>query len=161
MQQTGFQYKGISLLAMVAVLAIAWGMDQFLIDQTKLASATFNYSQLFGLSAACVLILIALWFGLGWLALFKSGYSRLIWITFLIVGLFWALVLYVWPWLPWPPFRFAIAYTLSARSAMVKSTGMFIAVLGLFNLALRSRSRVTSVTICYDDYYSILGVFFL
>jgi len=144
MQQTGFQYKVISLLAMVAVLAIAWGMDQFLIDQTKLASATFNYSQLFGLSAACVLILIPLWFGLGWLALFKSGYSRSIWISFLIVGLFWALVLYVWPWIPWPPIRNAIVSTLQARSAMVRSTGTFIAVLGLLNLVLRSRSRLVA-----------------
>ena len=144
MQQTALLYKIISLLGMVAVLAIAWGMDQFLVNQTKLAMETFNYNQLFGLSAACVLILIALWFGLGWLALFKSGYSQLIWITFLIVGLFWALVLYALPWIPWHLFRNAIVSTLQARSAMVRSTGTFIAVLGLLNLALRSRSRLVA-----------------
>src|SRR4030067_541306 len=120
MQHKDLLYKIISLLAMVAVLAIAWGMDRFLAYQTKLASATFNYNQLFGLSAVCALILIALWFGLGWLVLFKSGYSRLIWITFLIVGLFWALVLYVRPWIPWPLFRHVIVSTLTTRSAMVR-----------------------------------------
>src|SRR4030067_834227 len=103
MQHKDLLYKIISLLAMVAVLAIAWGMDRFLAYQTKLASATFNYNQLFGLSAVCALILIALWFGLGWLVLFKSGDSRLIWIPFLIFVSFLGFVKYLWLLIPAPP----------------------------------------------------------
>jgi hypothetical protein len=144
MQDASNRYLILSLLGMTLVLVTAWGMDQFLAYQTKLASATFNYTQLFGLSAACVLVMVALWFGLGWSAIFKSGYSRLIWIAFLIIGLFWALVLYVYPVIPWTAFRHTIAVTLPACSAMVRSTGMFIAVLGLLNLGLRSRSRLKS-----------------
>ena len=142
MQNEEFPYKIIALLAMVAMLAIAWGMDVFLAYQSKLASASFNYVQFFALSAASALLLIALWFGLGWLALFKCGYSRLIWITFLAVGLFCTLFLYVAPSLTWLPNRADIINTLGARSAMVRSTGMFIAVLGLLNLMLRSRSNL-------------------
>ena len=142
MQRTGIAYRIISLLAMVVVFAIAWGMDQFLEFQRKYAAASFNYPRFGGLSIISVLVLMALWFGLGWLVLFKSGYSRLIWMTYLIVGLFWALVLYLYYLIPWPPVRNAIADTLVARSAIVRSTGMFIAVLGLLNLALRSRLDV-------------------
>ncbi|OGO36084.1 MAG: hypothetical protein A2W35_07360 [Chloroflexi bacterium RBG_16_57_11] len=143
MQHKDRLYKVISLLAIIAVLAIAWGIDQFLIDQTKLASATFNYFQLYGLSAACALILIALWFGLGWLVLFKSGYSRLIWIPFLIVGSFWVLVKYLWLLIPWPPLhRMGWALDFEYSTPSLISTTMFIAVLGLLNLALRSRSRL-------------------
>lgn len=141
MQDKAYRYRILSLLGIVVVLAIAWEMDRLLAYQTKLASATFNYTQLFVLSAACVLVMVALWFGLGWSAIFKSGYSRLIWITFLVVGLFWALVLYAWPVIPWTAFRHAIAFTLSGRSAMMRSTGMFLAVLGLLNLALRLKFR--------------------
>ena len=142
MQQTGFRYKVISLLGMAAILAIAWGMDVFLSFQSKLAAASFNYLQYFALSASSFLLVIALWFGLGWLALFKCGYSRLIWITFLVVGLIWTLGVYFYFIIPWYDVRNAIVDILSARSAMVRSTGMFIAVVGLLNLALRSRSRL-------------------
>ena len=142
MQNKDLVYKVVSLLAMVAILAIAWGMDVFLAYQSNLASASFNYVQFFALSAASALLLIALWFGLGWLTLFKCGYSRLIWITFLVVGLFWALFPYVAPLLTWLPNRAEIINTLWSRSAMVRATGMFIAVVGLLNLALRSRSRL-------------------
>jgi hypothetical protein len=137
-------YKIITLLGLVAILAIAWGMDQFLAYQGKLASATFNYAQYLGLIAASALILIALWFGLGWLALFKCGYSPPLWIAFLAVGLFCTmfLFLYIGPSLPWLPYWADIINTLGTRSAMVRSTCMFIAVLGLLNLALRSRSRL-------------------
>jgi len=44
--------------------------------------------------------------------------------------------------IPWHDVRNAIADILSASSAMVRSTGMVITMLGLFNLALRSRSRL-------------------
>ena len=142
MQQTGFRYKVISLLGMAAMLAFAWGMDVFLSYQSKLAAASFNYLQYFALSAASFLLLIALWFGLGWLTLFKCGYSRLIWITFLVFGLFWMLGVYFYFYIPWHEVRNAISDILSARSAMVRSTSMFIAVLGLLNLALRSRQRL-------------------
>jgi hypothetical protein len=141
MKQTDFRYKVISLLGMAAILAIAWGMDMYLAYQAKYAAASFNYLQYFALSAACALGLIALWSGLGWLVLIKCGYSRLIWITFLVVGLIWTLGVYFYFIIPWHDVRNAIADILSARSAMVRSTSMFIAVLGLLNLALRSRSR--------------------
>lgn len=142
MQHTGLLYRVISLLGMVAVLAIAWGMDQFLEFQRKWAAASFQYPQFCGLSIVSRLVLMALWFGLGWLALFKSGHSRLIWITFLIVGLFWAFILYVLPMMPWLPGQMEIIVTLQGSAGILRSTGMFIAVLGLFNLALRSRSRL-------------------
>jgi hypothetical protein len=140
MQNKDLMYKLISLLGMIAVFAIAWGMDVFLAFQSKLASATFNYLQYFGLSAACALVLIALWFGLGWLVLYKCGYSRLVWITFLVFGLFWTLIVYFYPFIPWHNVGIAIANTFSSRSASMRSTGMFIAVLGLLHLPLRSRS---------------------
>lgn len=139
MQNKDFIYKLISLLGMIAVFAIAWGMDVFLAYQSKLASASFNYFQYFALSAASALLLIALWFGLGWLVLYKCGYSRLIWITFLVVGLIWTLGMYFYFIIPWHDVRNAIADILSARSAMVRSTGMFIAFLGLLHLVRRSR----------------------
>lgn len=144
MKHTGLLYRVISLVIMAAILAIAWGMDQFLAYQGKLASATFNYAQYLGLIAASALILIALWFGLGWLALFKCGYSPPLWIAFLVVGLVCTLflLLYIGPSLSWLPYWANIINTLGARSAMVRSTGMFIAVLGLLNLALRSRARM-------------------
>ena len=143
MQNKDLVYKVVSLLAMVAILAIAWGMDVFLAYQSKLASASFNYVQFFALSAASALLLIALWFGLGWLTLFKCGYSRLIWITFLVVGLFWTLVLYLWILIPWPPVHsMAWALDLEYSRPNMKSTTIFIAVLGFLNLALRSRQRL-------------------
>jgi hypothetical protein len=143
MQQTGLLCKVVSLLAMVAILAIAWGMDQFLVYQHKLASASFEYTQSLVSSAACALALIAVWFGLGWLVLFKCGYSRLIWITFLVVSLFWALVLYLWVLIPWPPVHsMAWALDLEYSRPNMKSTTIFIAVLGFLNLALRSRQRL-------------------
>lgn len=143
MQQTGFRYKLISLVGMAVILAIAWGMDKLLAHQTKLASATFNYSQLFWISTACALILIVLWYCLGWLALFKSGYSRLIWIPFVLVGIFGLLVFYLWPYIPLGPLhRIAWALQFEYPTASLKSTTLFIAVLGLLNLALRSRSRL-------------------
>ena len=142
MQQTNLQFKLLALLVMAVILVIAWGMDTYLAYQSKYAAASFNYVQFFALSAASALLLIALWFGLGWLTLFKCGYSRLIWITFLVVGLFWALFLYVAPSLTWLPNRAEIINTLWSRSAMVRATGMYIAVVGLLNLALRSRQRL-------------------
>jgi hypothetical protein len=143
MQGTAVRYRILALLGMMTVLAIAWGMDQLLVYQTKLASATFNFTPLFVISAACVLIMIALWFGLGWSALFQSGYSRLIWITFLVVGLFWALVLYLWLFIPWQPLhRMAWALDFEYSRPIMKPTTMFITVLGLLNLTLRSRSRL-------------------
>ena len=147
LQRTGIPYRVISLLWMVAMLAIAWGMDRFLEHQRELAAATFNHPRYSLLpSTVSMLILFALWFGLGWLALLKSGYSQLIWIAFLVVGVCFGLGYYALLFIPLVPVGNNVIRPIFQVSTldMLRPTGMFIAVLGLLNLAMKFKSRLAA-----------------
>ncbi|HLE16027.1 MAG TPA: hypothetical protein VI776_14865 [Anaerolineales bacterium] len=122
----------ISMLAALGLLLLAGWLDAFLLAQRKLAAASFAYPQLFLAQIGARSVLVAAWFALAWLVLFKQALPRLSGLLLMAPGLFVLLGTYLGllAGLPIVLLRLNILFT-----DFLSLSGAFIAVLGLLVLA--------------------------
>ena len=130
---TGPLNRLIPLLGLLASLALAYGLDQWLYIQSRNARVTSNFAQLYIWDIVCGLLLIAIWSALAWVTLILSRRSVVVSLIFVALGI----SVYCYPyfymanWLPGIPF---LPY-LPLQSTL-SFTGLFIAVLGILHLLL-------------------------
>jgi len=130
--------KIIALLAIPAALAFAEGIESLLAYQQKYAYASFEYTPYFLTWFAAGLVLVAVWFALGWLVLFITKRSALVSLVYLVIGL---LILII-PFISILGMSIGLCCTSESVIFMhtyllpehVNLTGAYMAVLGLLNI---------------------------
>jgi len=130
--------KIIALLAVPAALAFADGIESLLAYQQKYAYATFEYTPYFLTWFAAGLVLVAVWFALGWLVLFMAKHSALVGLIYLVIGL---LILII-PFISLLGMSSGLDWISGSVSFMhtyllpehVNLTGAYMAVLGLLSI---------------------------
>jgi hypothetical protein len=136
---TGARTKFIPLLGLLIVLALAYGLYQWLFVQWRVARGEGAFPRLFIAELASGMFLIVIWLALGWITLGRSQRSVLVSVIFLALGF----LVYFYPYLqqliPWLPFIIIFnAYQ------PLSYTGIFISVLGVLHLLLPASSPVKS-----------------
>lgn len=76
----------LSLLGLVIVFVVAFGLDQSIYALRRYAEASFNYSPLFVLMTLGNLVLAGCLIALGWYVDFRGEHSRVVVSLFLIIG---------------------------------------------------------------------------
>ena len=130
--------KIIALLAIPAALAFAEGIESLLAYQQKYAYASFEYTPYFLTWFAAGLVLVAVWFALGWLVLFITKRSALVSLVYLVIGLLILIIpiislLGMSSGLGWISGSVIFMHTYLLPEH-VNLTGAYMAVLGLLNI---------------------------
>lgn len=123
-------------VGVLITLVLAYLLDRWLFSQTRLAQSTGNQYPLILWTAVSGFVLFATWLALSWIALTRSRRSTPVSIIILIIGL----LLYLYPYLQllvtWLPMLF-----FTVRTPLTY-TGLFIAVLSILQLIVKSPSRL-------------------
>ena len=132
----------VSLIGLIAVLGIAWGLDALIQYLNNRNQVTVSLSLLITWCLALfALLLAAIWLLLAWFVLSQA--PRNIWISlvFLIVGLF----IVTYPALVFTPlFCCWVPYIGPLQLSGTKylfSSGGFVAIIGLFRLILPNKDK--------------------
>jgi hypothetical protein len=120
-----------STLSMLATLAIAYGIDQWIYYQQRIARRDMSFPQAYLWAIIGGVVLLVVWIALGWFVLAKSRRIRSVSIIFIVTGIlaflwfpleevsvFWITHLFLFP---------NFVYNL-------QFSGLFIAVLGCLTL---------------------------
>lgn len=125
----------ISLVAMLSMLAIAYGLDRVLQIQQREAIATFQFAPYLLLSILGVLVFVATWLAFSWFILIIMMPSMMIGVTYGVVGL--TILLYPFVSLLFPPLPI-LPYSFEPRFTY---TSVFITVIGLLTILRASQSK--------------------
>ncbi len=122
--------KLLSLMGMIATLAVAAGLDWALDALKATAQRTFAYEPYFGLIGPANLVLAGTLLMLAWFVLLRAEPSKLVSCIFLFVGL--AVTLYlIIPFVLKIPVLTVRSAIFLAPSSHVSHAGAFIAILGI------------------------------
>ena len=120
-----------STLSMLATLAIAYGIDEWIYYQQRIARQNATFFRAYTWVIIGGLILLIIWLVLGWFVLFKSRRILAISIIYIIVGLL------AFLWLPLElvsQFWAIHLYLFSFEVYNFQYTGLFLAALGVLML---------------------------
>ena len=137
MDQSRRVLAALSVLGLIAVLAIAAGLDTLVSFIDRRYAGTFNPFAIIWLRALTALLLAAALLLLFWFVLTRAPRAPWIGVLYLLVGLYigFAQVLYFAPQVSswWPPFFNGVVVS---RSSYTVSAGSFMAIMGLILLLL-------------------------
>jgi hypothetical protein len=127
----------ISLLALVVIIALQYGIDSFIDFQRLRASREQTFEQYLIFAVASHVILLFLWLALYWFTLIWGQPNSTMGVIFLIVGF----VIVIYPVIELYTNR--IPFLFNSPNTSLQYTGVFTAFLGVL-LLLKPKQRYSS-----------------
>jgi len=122
-----------STLSMLATLAIAYGIDQWIYYQQRIARQRSNFQQPYIWIIIGGLILLVAWMALGWFVLVKSRRIFAVSVIYVLVGL----LAFIWfPLELGSVFWITHLYLFSNFVYNLQYSGLFIAALGVLTILI-------------------------